>query len=152
LQAPPKPKSAKLSANVKTLKFMQRRADRASADRNKRDQERALQEQRWVVDAKSATGDNASTLSSGLVVVRDVQGCAMGGRLSRRSFRGFNSVVERHHIAIKRETRALMAGQNAADIAIGDAEMAAVLGNRSKRGTKRSVGGRPKYTGTGKSS
>ena len=126
---------------------MQRRTDRENADRAKRAQERALQEQRWVVDASTAAGTTATSAPiSGLVVVRDMHGGAMGptGRLSRRSFRGFNSVVERHRIAINRETRAFLAGQDAAEAGIDDDEMAAVLGNNPKRGIKRLVGGRLK--------
>ena len=68
---------------------MQRRTDRENADRAKRAQERALQEQRWVVDASTEAGTTATSAPiSGLVVVRDMHGGAMGptGRLSRRSF------------------------------------------------------------------
>ena len=79
LQAPRKTKSVKLSANIKTLKFMQRRTDRENADRAKRAQERALQEQRWVVDASTEAGTTATSAPiSGLVVVRDMHGGAMG--------------------------------------------------------------------------
>ena len=62
-------------------------------------------------------------------------------KLSRRSFRGFNSVVERHNIAILKEKRAIAVGEQAADNAIDDDEMAAALGDSSKRGTKRTFGG-----------
>lgn len=139
LQKPPKTKAAKLSSNVKTLKFMQRQAERVRAQHEKREKERALREQRWVVDVSNAPDNRRGPFPKRIVVVRDTQKSAMGpmNRLSRRSFRGFNSVVEKHHIAIKKEEIALKAGLEAADGAIDDDEMAAVLGNHSKRGKKR---------------
>ena len=142
------PSKPLLSGTIKTMKFMQRQTETANAARAKRDRERAEQERHWVIDhpdsasfsssssssSSNTTNININTNPKGFVVIRDTQSSSLGPMqsLSRRSFRGFNANVERHHVGIRREREAIANLNDVEDIAIGDEEMARTLGGNSK--------------------
>ncbi len=145
--APDRRAKVQLSSNIKGMRFMQRQADASSAARERRERERALREEQWVLDhrhttAAAAAGRGGGGGGGGLIVMRDSQSTSMGPvqSFSRRSFRGFNSNVERHRIAVCRQEHDDAMGQEAEDTAIGEDEMAAALGGRVNRGAKRPAG------------
>jgi hypothetical protein len=137
-----------LSGTIKTMKFMQRQTEAANAARAKRDRERAERERHWVIDQDARIASVSSSSSSicstksgptfNFVVMKDAESTSMGPRcsLSRKSFRGFNSNVERHHIGIRREKEAMNDLMDIADNAIDEKHMANVLGKSCKVGRK----------------
>ena len=135
---------------------MQRQVETANAARAKRDRERMERERHWVIDhdTSSSSSDAARSGSSSsathsaaaaaaattarFVVIRDDEATSLGPKctLSRRSFRGFNENVERHHVGIRREREAMERLDDVEEDALDDEEMAEVLG-----GGRRSGGG-----------
>ena len=130
---------------------MQRQVETANAARAKRDRERMERERHWVIDhdtssssdaahsgsSSSATNstDNDATTAR-FVVIRDDEATSLGPKctLSRRSFRGFNENVERHHVGIRREREAMERLDNVEEDALDDEEMADVLGGGRRSG------------------
>ena len=101
---------------------MQRQVETANAARAKRDRERMERERHWVIDHDTSSSSSSDAARSGssssathstandattarFVVIRDDEATSLGPKctLSRRSFRGFNENVERHHVGIRRE-------------------------------------------------
>lgn len=126
-----------LSHNIKGMRFMARHLEAKKALARERQRQKELRAHQWTVGV--AAHQKKQPGKKGLTIIRDATSSSMGpqSRYSRKSFQGFNTIVEQHADMLRRDAKAEALARECEENGIGVEELVSRFGHRVNRGEKR---------------